>query len=442
MLPRCLYLLSPLAVVWVAACSGPMPSSGGKAGPADAGSTPNHGAAAAPSASCPARISLEQACALALSHNPELRSIPLDRRIADAGLLTAGRFPNPSLQLEVEDFAGSGEYSGTRSAIYTASIVQTVETGGKRAARSTLAGALGETTEADYRVRRREVFVDTCHRYVEALAAKEMLALAEREVALARDSRESVKLQVDAGRANESELHQAELVVTRAELASRQARRNSDQALTALAAQWGCRGERPSSVAGLLPPPKPSLPSRSHVEGSLSKHPEIAAAGSRAKGREAGLQLARSARNPDVELMAGARHDNAADDQAFVVGASVPLPLFNRQRGPIREAEAGLEKAELAVESTRINLAKRFDAAWTELANSHDEAITVEKSLLPGAREIFSKTRESYELGNASYLELIEARRQLDAVNHRWVEARRDFQKAAASLQGLTGSPL
>ncbi|HTK34701.1 MAG TPA: hypothetical protein VL358_05355 [Caulobacteraceae bacterium] len=45
------------------------------------------------------------------------------------------RRPNPTLGLEIENFAGTGPFGGLRGAETTASVEQTIETGGKRRAR-------------------------------------------------------------------------------------------------------------------------------------------------------------------------------------------------------------------------------------------------------------------------------------------------------------------
>lgn len=385
---------------------------------------------------------LSEACQLVLKFHPDLRTIPWDRRVADARRVGAARLPNPTLEVEAEDFGGTGPYQGSRSTIYTSSIVQVIETGGKRAARRDKAAAFGELVEAEHGIRRREVVVETSRRFVAALAGREMLKLAERELASARAGRTSVEAQIEAGRATESELRQAEMVSTRAELTVRRAQRDFEQALAALSAQWGCRGTQLAEVSGILGSPPRGLPSRAAAERALDGHPALAAARGRRSECEAGLRLARAGRAPNVELAAGARHDNASDDQAFVLGASVPLPIFDDNRAAVREAEAELSKAELAIGAARLDLATRFDAAWTELANAHDAAVTVETSLLPKARQVFDKTSEAYELGSAGFLERLEARRQLDAASRDWIEARRDYQLAAARLQGLTGKPL
>jgi len=391
-------------------------------------------------AKVPSEVSLEDVCALALEHHPDLRRFSYDDRAADARLLIAKSPPNPSVFLDVEDFAGSGPYSGTRSAMYTASLVQILETGGKRSARSAKAAADKAQVRAEYEVQRRDILALASQDFVDALAAKEMVALAERELALAERGLESVNTQVSAGRATESQRKLAAMAVTEARLEQRRAKRGLDHSLAQLANLWG--GKKPSAVRGLLTPPPTSLPSRGHLVNTLAKHPEIASARRRQEKAAAQLRMARAERYPDVELGVGTRHYNDSSDEALVVGASIPLPVFRTGGNAVKTAQAETSAAELQTESTRLGLQRRFESAWTAFSNGHDAAVTVENELLPGAREVFRTVDESYTLGRAEFLEWLEARRQLAAANRRWLEARRDYQSAAATLQALTGQSL
>src|SRR5262245_55870264 len=53
-------------------------------------------------------ISLRDALAAALLHNPELAAFSSEVRAREARALQAGLLPNPELDTEFEDFAGSG----------------------------------------------------------------------------------------------------------------------------------------------------------------------------------------------------------------------------------------------------------------------------------------------------------------------------------------------
>ncbi len=66
---------------------------------------------------------------------PRLAEARADIARAEGLAQQAGVRPNPTVGLEIENFSGSGPYSGISQAETTASISQTLELGGKRSAR-------------------------------------------------------------------------------------------------------------------------------------------------------------------------------------------------------------------------------------------------------------------------------------------------------------------
>ena len=87
-------------------------------------------------------MTLRQALALTLSRSPELAAISYDIRIAEARILQAQLRPNPELDLEAEDIAGSGEFSNARRSENTLQLGQLIELGGKRGAQVREAGSV------------------------------------------------------------------------------------------------------------------------------------------------------------------------------------------------------------------------------------------------------------------------------------------------------------
>ena len=84
-------------------------------------------------------IRLEDAIARAIEARPELVAADAERRALEAAERQAALPPNPELSLEVEDVAGSGEFSGVNEAQTTLRVLQPIELGGDRRARRTIA---------------------------------------------------------------------------------------------------------------------------------------------------------------------------------------------------------------------------------------------------------------------------------------------------------------
>ena len=129
-------------------------------------------------------LSLEAALAAALLQSPELAANAYEVRAREAALLQAGAFPNPTLELDLEDFGGGDEFSGVDAAQTTLLVGQRIELGGKRAARIALASADRDVAAWDYEVRRIDVLTRTAGAFVDVLAAQERNRLAEEVLGL------------------------------------------------------------------------------------------------------------------------------------------------------------------------------------------------------------------------------------------------------------------
>ena len=78
-------------------------------------------------------LSLTEALSLALLHNPTLQEFAWGIRISDVKTLRAGLLPNPELDVEAENFLGSGQQRDFDQTETTVAISQLFELGGKRA---------------------------------------------------------------------------------------------------------------------------------------------------------------------------------------------------------------------------------------------------------------------------------------------------------------------
>ena len=95
----------------------------------------------APSRALAEPVTLAEALARASSTSPIITAAEADVAAAQGRAQQAGFRPNPELDLEVENFAGTGGFSGVNDAETTLAIGQRFELGGKRTARRRAAEA-------------------------------------------------------------------------------------------------------------------------------------------------------------------------------------------------------------------------------------------------------------------------------------------------------------
>ena len=123
---------------------------------------------------------LDQAVAAAGGSAPAAEAAQANVEAARAARTVAGLRPNPTVQTQVENIAGSGPYSGVGSAESTVSVAIPIELGGKRSARIAVANAQTNRALLVSAITQAEIRLQVTQLYVEAVAA-------ERRVETARD---------------------------------------------------------------------------------------------------------------------------------------------------------------------------------------------------------------------------------------------------------------
>ena len=197
-------------------------------------------------------LTLRQALALALLRNPELASAAWEVRAGEARTLQAGLLPNPEFEVEVENFAGSGEFRGFDAAETTIALSQVIELGGKRLRRVRVAALERDVAAWDYEAKRVDVFTATTKAFVEVLSAQAKLALNEELVRLADQVLRTVAARVQAGQVTPIEETRARVALSTSRIALERAGRELQAARERLAAVWGSTRPLFERVEGAL----------------------------------------------------------------------------------------------------------------------------------------------------------------------------------------------
>ena len=115
---------------------------------------------------------------MTLKHNPELATYAWTIRSKEIDQIEAGLLPNPEAAFEVENFAGSGDLSGFRSAETTIALSQLIELGDKRMKRRQLASTDRDLARWDYEVKRVDLLSQTAVAFADVLGEQEKLTIA------------------------------------------------------------------------------------------------------------------------------------------------------------------------------------------------------------------------------------------------------------------------
>lgn len=382
-------------------------------------------------------LSLGDALQRASAKNPVLAAQGYAERAAEALIEQAGLRPNPTVDLSLENFAGTGSLQGVRSLEATVQANQTWERGGKRDKRVALAGRERESAAKEYAVRRAEVLATTATSYLEVLVTQQKLALAAEPLRLARETVAAVDHRVQAGAASPAESARARAALAAAEAEHDRAEAALVSARAALAATWGGDPSEVSTVAGALRLPE-ALPTQETLLARLAVNPRLELQQSLVAGRRAALDLEQAQAMQDVSAGGGVRFLRNGSDAAFVASISVPLPVRNRNQGNIRAAREILAGAEQGVRAVEVDLRTAFTAAWQDLIAAHKAAQNLRVKALPATEEAYATVRRAYEQGQLPIIDVLDAQRALSGLRREILDSEAAYALALVRLDALT----
>ncbi len=366
------------------------------------------------------------------AENPRVYGPQAEAEAARAAVDQARLRPNPELSFEAENIAGSGAFSGLRATEYTLAIGQQLELGGKRSARIESARRSADFAGLQSEFALSQLALNVRERYVAAVAAGQRLALAQEIVERNRELARIANVLVEVGREPPLRAMRAEATLAEAEAELQAAAADDRAARQALAALW-VSGENTPFVAGAFPNLSPPL-APPVSDDALP----LRIAGARTAFAQAEIARERSLGVPDPTLSAGVRRFEESNDQAFVVGISMPLPFRNRNQGNIAAAEAQYRATSANEAIAEADYRLEFERARTLYLAAETRVETLSSASLPQAEEALRLVEIGYRNGRFPLIEVLAAAEARDAIRENLIQAEESRGLLAARLIWLT----
>jgi len=385
-------------------------------------------------------LTLDLAIEKALANSPRLKASNAVLAGSKGARSQAGAWVNPEASVEGENVGGKGQYRGIQSAEITYGVSQLVEIGGKRSARIGVADQDVTLASFDLQAARLDLIRDVQLAYADAIAAQEQVKITDEQQSLAKEILSVVKQRVGAAREPMIQRSKAEVTLSTTTIAHDKAERALVTTKRALAALWG--GEMDQYVLDnaaffTITQPQPLA----SAEG-LKKNPDFARYDAELAKSKSALDLEKANAVPDPRISAGVRDFRESNDRAFVVGLSLPIPVFNMNRGNIEKARQEVSRTENLKENTALTLNTELTRAQADYETSYHQAITLKDTILPAAQKAFSLSRQGYGEGKFSYLEVLDAQRTLYETRASYQDALRDYHRSRAEVERLTATHL
>ena len=397
------------------------------------------------------RLTLQDALARALMYNPELAASSWEVHSGTARADQARLYPNPELEVEIEEFGGSREEEGSgrssdslkrfEGAETTVKMSQLLELGGKRSKRTRVATLEHSVLGWDYEARRLNLITEVTNAFIELLALQKRLVLTGDLVKISHDLFNTVTERVSAGKVSPIEETNAQIALSTVQIERQRVIRDLESARKKLAATWGSTTPAFESVTGQLETISPPPPFEQLLD-QVSQNPDIARWSAEVEQREAALELAKADRIPDITLGAGLKYLNESDDETYLMAVSLPLPFLNRNQGGILEASYDVSRATEEAAAAEIKITTELHETYQNLLSAFDEVTTLRDTILPGAHISFNAAREGYKEGKFSYLIVLDAQRTLIETEQEYLNALVEYHTSKSSLERLIAQEL
>jgi cobalt-zinc-cadmium efflux system outer membrane protein len=173
----------------------------------------------------------------------------------------------------------------------------------------------------------------------------------------------------------------------------------------------------------------------------LSEQPENQLADASVRASNARIDLVEAERIPDVKVEALYHRLEATKENTIDVGFSVPLPLFNRNQGRLREARAEAAAAEARARATQNELNLQLRESHAQLTGALATSRALKNEILPRADTVLKAAEARYDAGDISLNEVLPVRRDWAMVQLTYLESLRDVMQAWAELSVYLGRP-
>jgi len=118
---------------------------------------------------------------------------------------------------------------------------------------------------------------------------------------------------------------------------------------------------------------------------------------------------------------------------------SIPLPIWNRNQGPIAEAEAAAKRAEREVSALNFSISSERAGTRDQMELLAKAVKEIQDGLLPKARDVEAQLREFYAAGQASLTDVLRARDRRLLIERQLSDALRDYHLARVRHETALG---
>jgi outer membrane protein TolC len=384
---------------------------------------------------------LDECISIAQEQNPLILSSLQQYQAALARVYQAKAFYQPSinwdndLQPSFMNFKNSGEYY--------IGISQAFDFPGKRSLRGKIATQDANAVLAEIDLLKLDISFQVKQGFYGLLLAQEKLNYLQQNLELAEDFLKKAELKFEAGDVAKVEVLRAQVEASKAANAVRVAKNDVRLAKATLNFLMARRKYAPLAIQGDLKKNPVELDINELKKKALSFRPEMRRVNFNLERERLAKKAANMSYLPDFEIGLN-RHGLEGEGTYwdFTLSFTVPLFFWQPKKGEIAEAAANILALQKESEHIVNTINLEVEESYTIAKAAEDQIQLFEEEILTQSEEVYNMFSFSYQEGEISSIELIDARRTLLEARQSYADALFYYDVSLASLELSIGQSL
>jgi len=373
---------------------------------------------------------------LAREHSPLLRQAASDIKAAEGAAVQAGLYPNPALGLTA---AGPGPSGGPT---FGPTISQTIKTMGKLKLAQAAAQVDVLNSQLAYRRAETDLMASVRTAYFAVLAAQKAMRANKALSDLTDEVYKVMQAQLKGGQVATYEVAQLGVYAGNARIALLQSRNGYLLAWKQLTSALGLSTLRPTELDGSIDENLPRFEYEAALAHILSQHTDVLTAQNAIEKARLNLRLAQVTPVPDVTLQLGVTYDATPPGPPRYFPSftgSVPVPIFDRNQGAIRQAQGQLMRAIEEPHRVQSALSASLADAFRRLDDNRRALDYYRKQLLPQQVQAFRGTVARHDVGEGgvAFTDLIQAEQNLVTLIASYLTTLQAYWQAVSDIASL-----
>ena len=382
----------------------------------------------------PAKLQLRDLYSVALYYSPELDVARAHLRTTQAAIVTANTRPNPSIAI------GGGWTNAPESPVvfyFNPSVI--LETGNKRAIRTLEAQKLAEAARVNLDSVAWHVLSHVRAAWLDYLIALRSAEVLGNEVTARNETIAILEKRLSLGENARPEVETARATLIGLNVEAHAAATSVNESAANLAAAIGLPTLPVVDTNALADPP--AQPPLSDVQkAGLLHRADIRASLLEYAADEAALQLQIAKQWPDIQLSPSYNFDEG--HHKFSFGPSFEIPVFNRNLGPIAEAEARRTEAEARFDALQAQAMGEMETALARYNGARAELTEADRTLNAIRTTRMDAMQHAVDAGEEDRLALSGVRIESAVAARGQLEVLHRLQSALGALEDSVQRPL